>query len=254
MFLHEMKKNDGSSIKECFKHSRTLDFKRKRDNALRQIEIFLRKVKNPAISCGGGKDGTAISILARSICPSIPIICGDAPNTLSDRDQHLESLFSWLGGTVHRVPYDWDVEPVLRGVKAYPEGLKMRILSKWQKMHGIDGIIFGVRASESKLRRISLSSRGFVYEMKEGWRCQPIADMSAAESICVAIMSDAPINPVYTRHEGYIDFDSIRDGTWWPHGKIDRSSWIRRYYPEHYEDFKKASIVYDASKSRVCVF
>lgn len=258
MLIHEAKKREAvdASVRlmDCAKLARTLAFRRKYDAAKRRVEEFLRLSSRPVISCGGGKDSTAISIIARSVDGSIPILCADPPNPLTDREAHVRALFSWLGGDAVRIPYGWDVQAVLRGEEPYPEGLKMRTLSRWHKEHGIDGVILGIRASESVARRANLGQRGFVYPVQGGYRCQPIADMSAAEVLCVALLHDAPVNPVYVKQAGMLDFDMIRDGTWWPHGFRDNSSWIRRYYPEFYESHMAAKAVYKAERSLICAY
>lgn len=258
MLIHEVKRLEAGDaavrLMDCAKLARTLAFRRKYDAARQRVEEFLRLSSRPVISCGGGKDSTAISIIARSVDGSIPILCADPPNPLTDREKHVRALLSWLGGQCVRVPYDWDVRSVLRGKTPYPEGLKMRTLSKWHKDNSIDGVILGIRASESKTRRLNLAQRGFVYPVQGGYRCQPIADMSAAEVLCIALMHDAPVNPVYIKQTGVLNFDYIRDGTWWPHGKIDNSAWIRRYYPECYEAYSLAKVIYDAKRSLICAY
>lgn len=258
MLIHEMKDRFGLygalKIQDCIKHSRTLAFKRKYEKALKRVETFLERAKNPVISCGGGKDSTAVSIIARNVCPNIQIVCADPPNPLSDRESHVQNLLAWLGEPFIRIPYTWDVNAVLKGEKNYPEGLKMRTLQQWHKDKGIDGVILGLRKAESNTRRRNFEHRGYIYAVQNGWRCQPIADMSAAEVLCVALLHDAPVNPVYTKQTGDINFEHIRDGTWWPHGFVDNSAWVRQYYPEHYESHALASIVYNAHKSRVCEF
>lgn len=258
MLLAEAKKyfakQGMATIQECSKFAHTLSFKRKCEAAKHRIEAFLSKVKNPILSCGGGKDSTAMAVLCRQVAPDIPIVCADPPNPLSDRKTHVEDLFSWLGGSIYRVSYDWNVQAVLEHEAQYPEGLKQRILSAWHKDKGIDGVVFGIRTAESRVRRLLIRSRGFVYQNKGGgWRCCPIADMTAQEALCVALLYDAPINPVYTKQKGACNLERIRDGTWWPHG-MDDSLWIKEYYPEHYEDYLRALSVYDVKKSIVCSY
>lgn len=232
----------------------TLGFRRKYDMALHHVENFLAMAKRPVIACGGGKDSTAAAILARRVDPRIPIVCGDPPNPLSDREAHIIALASWLGGSFLRVPYAWDVRSVLDGQKPYPESLKMKVLAAWHKAHGVDGVIFGLRSEESRSRQALLRWKGAIYAMKAGWRCCPVGQMSAEEVLCVALLHDAPINPVYSRQKGNLNFNLIRDGTWWPHGYTDISGWVREYYPEHYEDHIRAGQVYDAHKSRICQY
>lgn len=231
----------------------TLAFRRKYDAALCHVEDFLAMCKRPVISCGGGKDSTATAILARQVDPSIPVVCGDPPNPLSDREQHVQHLAAWLGGTFIRVPYAWDVKAVLAGQKRYPENLKIRVLSAWHRAHAVDGVILGLRQSESRSRRIIYQAKGAVYHMQAGWRALPVAKMTAEEVLCVALLHDAPINPIYTRQKGDLCFEHIRDGTWWPHGSVDISSWMLEYYPEHYTEHITALAVYDKKKERVQV-
>lgn len=70
------------SLADCVKYARTLTFQRKMAKALDRLESFFSVVKNPVVSCGGGKDSTAIAILARKVKPGVPIMCAD-PRTPS---------------------------------------------------------------------------------------------------------------------------------------------------------------------------
>lgn len=258
MLIHELRQDCAargkSRLSDCKKLAVTLGFERKLERAKAAIWQMLAVCSKPVISCGGGKDSTALAILTRQIDPSVPLVCGDPPNPLSDREEHLQNLFAWLGGEIQRVPYSWDVAAVLAGKAKYPDNLKQRTLAAWHKSHGVDGVFLGIRAAEARYRRLNFYSRGFVYQTRAGWRCQPLARFTADECLAVALLNDAPINPVYTRQKGECDFESIHDGTWWPHGLVSQAAWMREYYPEHYEQYCLAQIVYDAQKSRVCAF
>lgn len=242
------------SLADCVKYARTLAFQRKLGKALDRLESFFSVVKNPVVSCGGGKDSTAIAILARKVKPGVPIMCADPPNPLPDREEHVKELLRWLGGRYVRIPYPWDVGKVLAGEEAYPEGLKIRVLSDWQKEHGVDGVVLGIRAEESKRRSLAVRSRGAVYQMSGGWRCLPICDFTAEESLCVALMADAPINPVYTRQDGTLDFNRIHDGTWWPHDGGDSLEWMRLWYPDYAGLYAQALAVQGEGRAPICVF
>lgn len=256
MLIHEARdifaKQGMCKLKDCLKHSRTLAFNRKCEQAKRELEKFFSKVKNPVVSCGGGKDSTATAILARKVMPEAAILCADPPNPLHDREAHIRNLQAWMGGNFVRISYDWNVKAVLSGEIKYPEGLKMRVMLKYHRDNLVDGVVLGLRQSESRSRKLVFRSKGHVYQTQKGWRCIPVATFTAEEVLCVALLYDAPINQVYTRQRADMPFEYIRDGTWWPHGIVDISQWMREYYPEHYEDHKKATFVYDASKSLVC--
>lgn len=241
MFINDIKRAD-FTLSDCIKLVPTLEFQRKHTNALRTIETFLKLVKKPAVSCGGGKDGTAALILAQEINPEITIICADPPNPLDGRDDHLNELFNLCPGKIIRVPYDWNVDKVLEGEERYPSGLKIERLKRAQIESGIDGIIWGCRNSESRAREINFAKNGEIYQASDGtWRCQPIAKWSAEDVLALAMCSGYPINPIYEKLDGIYSLDEIHDGTWWPHGGHDsKQFWIKKYFPQHYENFLNA--------------
>lgn len=235
-------KSSGFKLSDCLKLAPTLEFRRKHDEALKIIELFLNSVKHPAVSCGGGKDGTAALILAQEIMPNITVLCADPPNPLDGRAEHIENLFQAVKGEIIRVPYNWNVKAVLSGAEQYPEGLKMRMLKQAQKEADIDGIIWGCRNSESRAREINFSKNGYIYRVSDGtWRCQPIAKWSAEDVIALALACGYPINPLYENLDGMAGIDDVHDGTWFPHGAGDSKQWwIKKYYPQHYDDYLAA--------------
>lgn len=231
-------------LTDLLKLAKTLQFKKKVDESFRVAESFLDVVKNPVVSCGGGKDGTAIALIFKKIDPKIKILTAQPPNPLPDRNEHLKNLKSWLGDKNWiELDYDWDVDAVLAGKEKYPEGLKMKKMSQWAKDEEVDGVIFGVRAAESRARTINYRKNGKIYKMKDGWRCQPIVDWSAEESICFTLLLGAPINPVYEKMGGIGNLEQLRDGTWWPHGVADRGGWMKKYYPDFYDLYRKAETI-----------
>lgn len=241
-----------NKLTDIAKYAHTIEFRNKLDRSLATLDAFLNRTNNPVISCGGGKDGTAIALLAYMLGANVPYVTADPPNPLPDRAEHNKELMRWLGGTWYNVPYDWDVKAVLDGREQYPDGLKMQMLSEFQREHGIDGVVFGIRAAESRKRAINLAMRGEIYETDSGARCQPIARWTAEDSLCLALLLDAPINPVYLKMDGAGDMEQLHDGTWWPHGIEDRAGWIKRYYPDYFDLYERALKVCGKSESKPC--
>lgn len=245
---------DCGSLLDMEKYARTIDFQRKVDDAMRTLDNFYSITKNPVISCGGGKDGTAVALLSIRIGSNAPIVCADPPNPLPDREQHKSALRDYLGVGWSSVPYDWDVEAVLSGDQKYPEGLKMRELTRWSRENDVDGVVFGIRAVESRSREVNLAVRGEIYKTPDGLRCQPIAKWTAQDSICLALRMGAPINPVYEKMGGVGDFEQLHDGTWWPHGFGNRLGWMRKYYPDYADRYERALLLHSEVGDKPCQY
>ena len=253
MRLYEAGKANKFNLTDCQKLACTNEFKQKVNDALKIIEYFLTICKKPAVSFGGGKDGTAVLILAQMIKPDILVICADPPNPLPDRQTHIDNCIHNGINNIIRVPYDWDVQAVLDGNIKYPDGLKMKLLHKSQEDNEIDGIIWGCRNSESRGRTINFAKNGYIYQVDDGtYRCQPIAKWTPEEALCLALATGYPINPVYEKMDGIFNLDDLHDGTWWPHGADDtKQFWIKKYYPDYYDSYLNA-IAVDTGKFINC--
>lgn len=235
----------------------TLEFRRKVADAQRSLEKLFKLTKFPIVSCGGGKDSTATALLAKSVNPDIYILCANPPNPLDDRAAHNEKLKKFLGGVWVDLPYDWDVDSVLAGKEKYPYGLKMRVLSEFQRDNNIDGVILGIRAQESKGRAMNFRLRGDLYQVEDGWRCTPIVRFTAEESLAVALLFDAPINPVYEKTHLAPSYEYLRDGTWWCHTPQYADlvgGWMKYYYPQHYEDYLRSVQLQGGIRGDVCSY
>lgn len=224
--------------------TRTLRYQQRLDRAAADIDRWLAACSSPVVSCSGGKDSTVLLDLIWSRDPSVLAVRADPPNPLPDRQAHVDRLASV--GRWEVVPYPWDVEAVLQGTAPYPAELKQRRLRAWAKAAGVDGVALGIRAAESKQRRMTLAHRGTVYQTAEGWRCAPLAAWSAEEVLGHILRRDLPLNPVYAhlRALPVASMEHLRDGTWWPHGDDAEvaawRSWLALHYPQIVEDYQRA--------------
>lgn len=236
----------------------TLQFQRKVADAQRTAEQFFKLTDNPVVSCGGGKDSTATALIAKSVNSDVKIVCANPPNPLPDRENHNNELRRYLGGTWIDVPYHWDVNSVLRGESKYPSGLKMNMLKKFQLESHIDGVMFGIRSAESKIRAINFRTRGDLYPTKEGWRCTPIVKFTAEEALAIAIWMGAPINPVYEKTYLSPNLEYLHDGTWWCHNPGQYADvvggWMKYHYPQHYEDYMASVAIQGVKANEVCSY
>jgi len=221
----------------CAALTSTRDFRRKLSVALDLVEGWLTLCERPVISCGGGKDSTALLQLVHQVEPSVPVYCADPPNPLPDREPHVRRLELSDGGVWTHVPYPWNVEAVLDGREPYPSLLKIRKLEERMTADGVDGLALGIRAEESRGRRANLNMRGSLYQTSSGrWTCTPIARWTAEEVVGYILSADAlPLNPVYFKTELAPALNHLRDGTWYPREVADGrgyEGWLRYHYPE----------------------
>lgn len=242
------------TLRDLAKYAHTLEFARKMEEAQRVLYQFLERCHTPVVSCGGGKDGTAVLLLAANMDPDIRVVCANPPNPLPDREDHLHNLKHFMRCTWDDVSYPWDVDAVLDGEKPYPNKLKVRRLSQWAAENGVDGVIFGLRNAESKARALNFAQNGHIYTTRAGLRCQPLARWTWRDVICLSLLWDAPINPVYTKMDGISNLDHLHDGTWWPHGTQDRAAWMRRYYPDFYPLYLAAQKVEGQKEYIPCTY
>lgn len=207
------------------------------------------------ISCGGGKDSTALLQLVHSVDPSVPVVCADPPNPLPDRPGHLRLLEMADGGGWHHVSYWWDVDAVLAGEKPYPEGLKIRRLEAFLAENGFDGLALGLRAQESRGRAYNYARRGSLYLHGSGrWVVTPLAQWTAEEVIGYVAAADIlPTNPVYRKLELAPDLNRLRDGTWYPRETADAQGyedWLRLHYPEVANLYRRALLLPPLPRNR----
>jgi len=249
MRIGDLTKRGDRSLINMGSWTRTLAFRRKLDQSIRAIEEWRGRCSRPIVSVSGGKDSTLLLLLCRQVDPDIIALRADPPNPLPDRQAHVDELKRAMGGSWSTVDYPWDVDAVLARDERYPARLKIRALQTEAASLGADGVAIGIRAAESRERRISCYQRGLVYRVASGrLRCTPLAWWTAEEVIGALVSQDAaPLNPVYRRTHlmprGRVE--SLRDGTWWPHiDPADHRPWLAYHYPELIEQYDRAVFVH----------
>lgn len=56
------------------------------------------------------------------------------------------------------------------------------------------------------------------------------------------------------RQDGTLDFNTIHDGTWWPHDGGDSLEWMRTWYPDFAGLYAQALAVQGEGRAPICVF
>ncbi len=232
------------SLMALRRHADTLAFRRKVSYSLRVMEAWMAKCQSPSVSCGGGKDSTAVLLLAMRLGLKVPIYRADPPNPLPDRPDYVRMLAAASGLEWRIVPYPWDVQAVLDGREEYPALLKIRRLKAQYETDGVDGVALGLRTQESKGRLWLARTKGPIYRLGPLWMCCPILRWTAEEVLGFILAEDRlPLNPVYRKLRLAPELNYLRDGTWYPREMSDAfgyRSWLALHYPDVIEQYDAA--------------
>lgn len=240
MLLRDLTRAEGARMEvhlaALARHCRSQRFQRKVSESLRILEEWALACRKPTISCGGGKDSTAVLLLAMRLGLDVPVYRADPPNPLPDRPGYVDALARASGMEWRVVPYWWDVDAVLSGAEPYPALLKIRKLKEAYETDRVDGVALGLRSEESKGRMWLQRTKGSTYLAGRVMMCNPILRWSAEETVGFALSEDKlPLNPVYRKLRLAPELNRLRDGTWYPREIADGRGyreWLGLHYPE----------------------
>ena len=103
-----------------------------------------------------------------------------------------------------------------------------------------DGLIWGIRAGESRARRAHRRAHGVFYERSDGKRvAQPIADWTTLDVFAYIHSQGWPVQPLYLCVDPGQDWSRIRQD-WFFAGGLSASIgghyvWLRRWWPDLWE-------------------
>lgn len=172
-------------------HARSPAFRRRVDRALRLISEHVEAGHVIGVSFSGGKDSTVLLDLVRRVVPDVPAAFFDCSCELRqtyDIVRHygidvIETEISLIdlckaggywGYRDEEVDIDLDID--------FSYWLIDEPAKHFAESYGLDTIALGLRAGESKARRLNAVSRGELYMTKVGrWHLCPLAYWSDAD-------------------------------------------------------------------------
>ena len=233
-------------------HSRTAGYRRRVDAARRTI-LRAAETARFVLAWSTGKDSTAMVHLVRSLCPDTPIMIQFDDCDWPTKRQYAERVAAHQGWDLHRVEPDVSVwermkagaigeedfcavsHPLTRDAFLAPLAAKQREL-------GADGVYLGLRAAESRARKVHLLSRGALYQLQSGeWRCCPLARWTAEDVFAYLVENDVEINPCYF-HNRFWRPEEIRLSWAIPTPTSVRYGYVehlRHYYPEQFRKIRE---------------
>lgn len=205
--------------------------------ALQACRRALESMRRPYVSFSAGKDSTCVLHLVRSIDPGVPAAYFDADCAFPEADELLAATPNLI-----RFPCD---EPFLETLKRmgleHPgleaETMRTTVYGPVRRLaaqYGFDGMFYGLRAEESRGRRLHCRSRGTTFRYGNGaLACQPLAFWSRMDVWAYIVTHQLPYCGTYDRLWDAPPEDQ-RISYWAGETKRrwGRYAWLRRNYPE----------------------
>lgn len=221
-------------------HSTLPVFQRRVARARSRIEEWLAAVRNPYVAFSGGKDSTCVLHLVREQRPETPAVYLDADCCFPEVDDLLQH-------TPNLIRYPTS-EPFLVTLARYgvddPRigNITMRTtvyepVEASVEEHGFDGTAYGLRAEESRGRRLHARSRGAIFRYKKRYgsllACQPIWDWTYDDVWAFIVVNQVPYAGTYDRMWHMAERE--QRVSYWA-GETNRSrgryAWLRQNYPD----------------------
>lgn len=220
-------------------HARTRLHQYRVERARERIAEWLTAVERPYIAFSTGKDSTCVLALVREQRPETAAVYLDA-------DSSFPESRALLAATDNCIIYPTD-EPILdtlarHGLEGGAELERATMQSTvWGPIkrllaaYDFDGVALGLRAEESRGRRLNAHVRGSIYRYKRDGvlACQPIWDWTYADVWAFIVAAGLPYCGVYDRLWDAPEEDQ-RLSYWAGETKRrhGRYAWLRRNYPE----------------------
>lgn len=219
-------------------HATLPAYARRVQMAEQRVAEWLARCEHPYIAVSSGKDSTVILDLVRRARPQTPAVYFDAG--CSFPDTHV-----WLDATENVTRFATD-EPLLDTLERHGlEGgapleratMQSTVWGPIKRLvaeHHFDGVCYGLRAEESRARRLNAWTRGAIFQYKRDglWACQPIFDWRYTDVWAYIVSRSLPYCGVYDRMWDMPEADQ-RLSYWAGETKRrhGRYAWLRRNYP-----------------------
>lgn len=175
------------------------------DKTKRFIKWALSQVEKPYVACSFGKDSSVLLDLIYKIEPSIPVYCFMCEQ--SEMLDNYEEVISYWSSKCNVNIIEFDQS----------DPLKIHRMSKLSKqIKDIDSFFNGVRAEESKQRRITLRKYGKFYKLKTTGKTRicPLAWWKTKDIMAYMFSNSLPFLDTYKTTGG-----QGRTGTFLPNAK-----------------------------------
>lgn len=222
------------------------------------IEIILQsaQIGKFAINWSTGKDSTAMCHLIKSLFPKAPVVIQFDDCDWPEKRDYANRVAG---------KYNWELNEVIPDFSVWEMASKYKIgfddlcsqshkvtaksfiepLEKKREELNCIGSFIGLRAEESRARKINAAVKGELYQLKSGvWHCCPLAWWTVLDVFAYLVSNNIEINPCYF-HNLLKQPENIRLSWALPtpigicQGDLEH---IRRYYPRQFARLRELGV------------
>lgn len=171
-------------------HAQMPEYKRRKEKAQALIADGLTKCAAPYVACSFGKDSAVLLHLVLRHLPDVSVrfIRWQESDII---DNYADTIDAWR----QRFPINLSILDLRR------DSLDDSVSDRWQQLQSVapaDGYFIGLRAEESKGRRMTLRTMGAICQLKSGlWRIAPLAWWSTDDVAAYTIEHELPVLDTY---------------------------------------------------------
>lgn len=245
-------------------HATTQAFRRRHERAKVLVRegiakaVEVAKAFNVTVSVSGGKDSTAMGeLISGEMGFRVPYVSEKDDLDYPGERDHLAHLAQRWGVQIQLLEPPVSLEGEIRrlakaGLRCdddihgkAAELSKLHFYGLMEEASADSAVVFiGLRAEESKGRRMNRRVRGCLYPTKAGrWHCTPLADWHGIDVLAYCVSRGCPLLPLYHcigfkpehRERPWL----IRKSWWLPgmHAPNGEAAWLRRYFPSLWRKF-----------------
>ena len=210
-----------------------------RDNYRAMLDMGLRY----QVNVSGGKDSLCLWHLANSIEPCVAVnYVDDMLDEHADVYANLKQVSEAHGMSIRYIRDELNIWALAEAagklttdIRGEIERDDIRRMAESQKREGVECLVLGMRAEESKGRRINYALRGPLYFNKgfDYWVSQPLAHMKAKDVLAYLFEHQVSLPEVYFKTKFYNSPEMIRVDWLLPLESKDhiQYAWLAHYYP-----------------------
>lgn len=237
-------------------HARTAAFRREVDRAAGLIRLARATGEHFVISWSGGKDSTSMALLVKEVWPECPLMTQFDDCDWPEKRPYIERVCKVQGWQLNEVlpgfsvwdiasKADLGVEELCRLDHDLTQDSFIKPLESKRIALGCAGTFIGLRAAESRARKMNIITRTALYQKAGVWKCLPLARFETIDAFALIVSRGCEINPCYFHNAVRAPEDirlswALPTPTGTRHGDMEH---IRRHYPAQFRRVRELTHV-----------